>query len=241
VSDEKRKYRNGVKFVCDAIWACGRNAVDLSSAATNALSAGNHALALSIAVLALEELGKATMIDGLLFAKAGDHKTKVFEDGHRRHPKKLERVPALHMWLQKVALVDPRSASDDTFKQALQISYSMDREVLQRVSELLGPAHGFESLGKWKQRGFYVSVDGGGAAELPSQAVPRELADQVVLLAQRLAGSTDFILRENYELYRSMVERIRGKMTEQDHQSLENAAREAVKDEDDSGEGSLGH
>jgi hypothetical protein len=38
-----------------------------------------------------------------------------------------------------------------------------------------------------------------------------------------------------------MVERIRGKMTEQDHQSLENAAREAVKDEDDSGEGSLGH
>jgi hypothetical protein len=97
VSDEKRKYRNGVKFVCDAIWACGRNAVDLSSAATNALSAGNHALALSIAVLALEELGKATMIDGLLFAKAGDHKTKVFEDGHRRHPKKLERVPALHM------------------------------------------------------------------------------------------------------------------------------------------------
>jgi hypothetical protein len=38
-----------------------------------------------------------------------------------------------------------------------------------------------------------------------------------------------------------MVEKIRGRMSEQDHLNIENAAREAVQDEDTSGERSLGH
>jgi AbiV family abortive infection protein len=60
--DKKRKYRSGVDFVVSDVRECCKNALGLATDAQATLDRGSHALALSIAVLALEELGKATMI-----------------------------------------------------------------------------------------------------------------------------------------------------------------------------------
>lgn len=45
--------------------------------------------ALSLAVLALEELAKLHAIDGLLFAKKDDHKVEIFKKSLRSHSENL--------------------------------------------------------------------------------------------------------------------------------------------------------
>lgn len=231
---EKRKYRNGVSFVVKAVRACCNNALGLAEDARNLLTSGNHALALSIAILSLEELGKATMIDGLLLAKPGDYKTQMFEQGHRRHPMKLERIPVLHIFVLTIAQLDPRWKSEPKFKRALAISIEKDRNLIKDILERLGSNDGFAALDSWKQRGFYVNVSGGGNPQLPSLSVPKDLSDAVVLLSHRLAAVFDFVMRDNYELYENMGLSVRKSLTDADHDALERAAHAYVSEVEDS-------
>jgi len=211
-----------VAFVADAIWGCYRNALSLAVEAQAIMARGNHALALSISIIALEELSKATFIDGLLFAKAGDDKTKMFESGYRRHERKLERVPYLHLFVMKVAMTcDSRWTGDPKFQQALAISTRLDQKIIDQISSTLGLGHGFESLDAWKQRGLYVNMTTGGLPEAPEKAIPRDLARDVVLLANRLATTFDFVMAENRGSYEKVAQEIRSKMSEDDHAQLE--------------------
>lgn len=71
----KRKYRSGLAPVLfREFTAAVTQGASLARSAERLLNEGDHALALSVAVLALEEIGKALLIDGLIFAKAGDEK-----------------------------------------------------------------------------------------------------------------------------------------------------------------------
>jgi AbiV family abortive infection protein len=62
----KRKFRSSLEFVEAGFRACLQNAQDLVSASQKLIAAELHAPALSVAVLALEELGKLFALDGLL-------------------------------------------------------------------------------------------------------------------------------------------------------------------------------
>jgi AbiV family abortive infection protein len=183
---------------------------------------------MSIGVLALEELGKATMIDGLLLAKPGDYKTEMFEKGHRQHPVKLMRIPGIHLWALVIARLDPRWGGNDPFQQAVAISVDRDREVMKEVLAQLGSTEGFSALDSWKQRGFYVNASSGGSPQAPASAVPKDLATSVVLLARRLATLVDFVIRENYERYEQFGQTARKTMTEADHEEMQNAATNMV-------------
>ena len=226
--ETKRKYRNGVSFVVDAIRECCKNALSLATDAQAVLDSGSHALALSIGVLALEELGKATMIDGLLLAKPGDYKTEMFEKGHRQHPVKLMRIPGIHLWAAVIARLDPRWGTNDPFQQAVAISVERDREIMKDVLAKLGSTEGFSALDSWKQRGFYVNASCGGSPQAPANAVPKELALSVVLLARRLTTLVDFVIRDNYERYEQFGQTARKTMTESDHEEMQNAATSMV-------------
>jgi hypothetical protein len=68
---DKRRYRNTLEFIQDGFRACWRNASDLVAASENLIDQGLHGPGLSLAVLALEELGKLCAIDGLTHRNAG--------------------------------------------------------------------------------------------------------------------------------------------------------------------------
>ena len=55
---DKRKYRNDLGFIEQGFRACWQNTQDLTNAAKHLLDNGLHAPALSLSVLALEEIGK---------------------------------------------------------------------------------------------------------------------------------------------------------------------------------------
>src|SRR6266851_5564071 len=75
---ETRKYRNSLEFIERGFQACWHNAQDLVLASKKLIDGELHAPALSLAVLALEELAKLCAIDGLLFARHDDHKSEAF-------------------------------------------------------------------------------------------------------------------------------------------------------------------
>ena len=66
---EKRRFRNSTQQVLAAVQACLRNAVQLGEAAIEQLHAERPGLAVALIVLALEELGKLILADGLAFAQ----------------------------------------------------------------------------------------------------------------------------------------------------------------------------
>jgi AbiV family abortive infection protein len=73
---EKRRFRNSTQQVVAAVQACLKNAVQLGVAATEQLHAQRPGLAVALIVLALEELGKLVLADGLAFAQPGDERAK---------------------------------------------------------------------------------------------------------------------------------------------------------------------
>jgi AbiV family abortive infection protein len=66
-SQRKRTYNEALGFVQSGFVACWRNASDLVSASKVLLDAGIHAPAVSLAVLALEEMGKLFAVERIRY------------------------------------------------------------------------------------------------------------------------------------------------------------------------------
>ena len=95
----KRRYRNNLDFVEAGLCACWRNANELVAASKNLIDRGQHAPALSLSVLALEELGKMCAIDGLVFARSNDDKAQRFDKSLRGHDVKLAALQLLPLFI----------------------------------------------------------------------------------------------------------------------------------------------
>ena len=147
----KRKYRNKLEFVEDAFKACWTNANDLIESAKLLLDKRFHGIALSISVLALEELGKLFCIDGLLFARSDDHKAQAYAKSLKSHSTKLSSLTLLPLLLGNIAKVDPRYESDARFSQAIVISMTDLKERGNSVFGLL-PNASFQDLDALKQQ-----------------------------------------------------------------------------------------
>lgn len=80
-----RKYRTSLDQVEDAFRACWKTAQQHVAASKVLKESDLHAQALSLAVLAIEELGKLFCVDGLLFARADDGRAKAFAKAQRDH------------------------------------------------------------------------------------------------------------------------------------------------------------
>lgn len=122
------------------------------------LDAKHHAVALSVSVLGMEEIGKMMFIDGLLFARSGDHKDENFRSGYRKHQWKLRFLDLFPMFVHSLAVVDPRYVTEDRFRLAMAISLSNLKQERARVAEGLGEGGDLTELDHWKQQGFYAGT-----------------------------------------------------------------------------------
>lgn len=213
-------YQNTTDFFIQAIKACWINAQSLSSEADAALKRGSHPLGLSLAVLALEEIGKLIAADGLLFAKPGDDRSRRFEKALRSHTLKLEVLDVFPLLVHALSLLDPRYQAKPKFRESLAITLTLDRELRSELAEWLGDDCALAKLDHWKQKGLYANLGPDGRLRTPQDTVPVALAEKVAMLAKRYVGTLNFLLRDNLERYRERAGSMRARVTEDELQTL---------------------
>lgn len=225
MSPDKRRYHSNLGFIEQGFRACWQNAQDLIACAKSLNDAGMHAPALSLSVLALEELGKLMALDGLLFARHDDSRSKYFKDSSRSHETKLGSIALFPLFLGSLMASDPRCGNDPAYAQA---NVSNIRNLQQDVNAILARLgnEGFRGLDKYKQCGFYVSTTSKGL-QAPRNNVDPKLAEMVYTLAWRSTTSVDVLLKEgNLERYIQQARNVRSKLTEAGHKELEQLGEE---------------
>jgi AbiV family abortive infection protein len=162
----KRRYRDTLDSIEGGFRACWHNANDLVAASKSLIDQGLHAPGLSLAVLALEEIGKLCAIDGLLFAQSNDHKSHTFGKSQRDHVTKLAALPVLPLLITNLSRVDPRRENKQAYAEALVITLHQLKSDGNAVLQLIQkedrcgadsrrrPRRVFSGLDKWKQQGF---------------------------------------------------------------------------------------
>lgn len=184
-----------------------------------------HAPALSLSVLALEELGKLMALDGLLLARHEDAKSKHFKDASRSHEIKLKSISPLPLFLANLMRSDPRNSNNPAYAEANVINMHNLQRDGNALLATLGD-EGFRGLDKYKQYGFYVSTTGKGL-QPPRNNVDPELASLVYTLAWRATTSVDFLLKGgNLQRYIQQARDVRSKLTEAGHAQLERLAEQ---------------
>ena len=221
----RRHYRNSLDFVADAFRACWANAKDLVTEAKLLSDHGHKARALSLSVLALEEIGKLFYADGLLYARADDPRAKAFAKSLKSHSTKLSALELLPLLLMNISSVDPRHSTEKRFVQAVFISVRDLKERGNAVFDLLGGDE-FSKLDYWKQVGFYAQPVG-SEFFVPNDAVPKEIAEAVFMLAWRATTTLDFLLKDgNLNRYIDVAREVRTKISEEQHAAMSAAGEE---------------
>ncbi|HXF81420.1 MAG TPA: AbiV family abortive infection protein [bacterium] len=193
---------------------CRRNSFALLRGADILLRNGHFPAALSLAVLALEEIGKMMHIDSLVFAKAGDERDAAFQAAFRSHPKKLEAINGFPYFLAYLATFKPKWAEDNVYVQQLRSVEIAFREQLTNVMKLLG-LRSLSDFDGWKQRGFYTSLNPNGVTEGPSDAIDDAKARPVVAFSGLVVESMDWIFELNFERYKAFVLQARGVVSDE--------------------------
>ncbi len=220
----RRHYRRSLEFVETGFRACWQNSLDLVAASRTLLDTGLHAPALSIAVLAIEELAKLCAIDGLLFARPEDDKDRRFRRSLKSHSAKLEMFEAFPFFIISLSVSDSRHGKDAAFDKAVPIMIQLLRDDRDAVQEYLKkPA--YTDLNTEKQTGFYVQQKDDDMVP-PRKAIDAKLARAVYRLAWRATTSVDFLLTAgNLERYLDNARKLRSQLSERQHQELERMGR----------------
>ena len=99
----KQSYTSSMDILEAGFVACWHNIRDLVASAKLLKEHGKHAPALSLSVLALEEIGKLIALDGLLLAIQGDDKSKLHRKVSRSHKEKLLSLELLPLLLDALS------------------------------------------------------------------------------------------------------------------------------------------
>jgi len=221
----KRRYRNSLEYVESGFKACWRNTQDLVEASNILLEKGFHAQALSLSVLALEELAKLRAIDGLLYARQDDHKSEAFVKAGRSHAAKLIMFEMVPLFLGNLAMTDPRYGRDEAFARTLVITIENLRRDGNEVMACL-EKDAFLRLDEFKQAGFYVSASEDGFVA-PRERIDHSFSEMVHRLAWRATSTVDFLLKNgNLKRYMDTGRRIRAALSEEQHEELERVGKE---------------
>jgi len=221
------QYRSPVDSIGEGIEACWLNALDLLKSAKLVKSQGHHALALSLAVLTMEEIGKMVMVDGLLFAKPGDERNKIFEGGFRSHKSKLGALDVFPFLLNYLCTLDPRYNTEQGFNLTLAIVLQQYKRERQALEPWLGPACDLRDLDLWKQRGFYTHFNLSGHFVRPAE-IDKDFSTAVVHLANRLVDAVNFILKDNITRYKERIHSLKEKLTEEQVLEIRKHAQDLV-------------
>jgi AbiV family abortive infection protein len=220
-------FENPVEFIGDVVEACWSNAVELIESAKQMKTQGRNGLAVSLSVLALEEVGKLHIMDGLLFAKPGDERSDLYEKGFRKHTIKLRVLDLFPLLLNYLCSFDPRYFSEDRFRLSLAIvvdQYKRDRTAL---APWLGPACDLVELDRWKQKGFYVHISENNHVEKPAE-IDEKMAAAVLQLAVRIVDAVNFVMKDNIRRYRERTRELRRKLTPDEHAKIKDQALKTI-------------
>jgi AbiV family abortive infection protein len=221
----KRRYGKSLEFVRAGFLACLQNAKDLVAASKVLIDSGYLAPALSLSVLALEEIGKLIAIDGLLFARADSDRAGKAMKADRSHIVKLQALAVVDMMVAKTSLVDPRNCVEGPYATALAVILQQLEAAKHAVLDLL-PGRDFQLLNRMKQEGFYVGTDQEKFI-CPRDVVDPALSKAVYNFAWAAAGAMATVLSgDNLERYFDMAASIQSRSTEQSHQHDEFIGRQ---------------
>ena len=227
---ERRRFRNNTGQVVAAVQACLKNAVQLGEAATEQLRAQRPGLAVALIVLALEEVGKLVLADGLAFAQPGDERATRFEEALRKHKTKLEVLDLFPFSVPYFAQFDPRFENEEKFQRAILISLNGTKQTRAELAKWLGEDWSFQSLDAWKQRGFYAHFGDGSSLRAPNDAMDSEFAAKMVQFGIVLINFIDFPLRENFRRYGEFLEGVRAKWSEQGYRDLQERVQQGLEE-----------
>jgi AbiV family abortive infection protein len=220
-----RRYAKSLEFIQAGFLACLQNARDLVAASKILMDSGYQAPALSLSVLALEEIGKVIAIDGLLFARPDSDRAAKSTKADRSHIVKLQALAVVDMMVEKASLVDPRNRVEGAHATALAVILQQLQAAKHAVLDLL-PDKDFQLLNRMKQEGFYISADQEKFI-CPRDVVNPALSKAVYNFAWAAAGAMTTVLSgDNLERYFNMAASIRQKSTEQSHQRDELVGRQ---------------
>ena len=221
-------YSYSTDFVLDAFTKAYETAQTNSEAATTLKERGLLGPATSLAVLALEEVGKMVLLDGLLFARGGDERHRRFTKGHRTHITKLDALELFPLFLAYLATIDSRE-SEPRYNQTMAIVQTKLKQRRQTVTDLVGDDFKLTMLDALKQKGFY-SHHVGTACCSNQDGISPELADAVISLVRCIVDSLQFVLRVSFGNYRQQFFTLRSKL---DEAALSEIREQAVKIVDD--------
>lgn len=197
-------YRSPVEIIAEGVEACWLNALDLQSAAEHLKDRGQHAIALSLCVLALEEVGKIYLLDGLLFARPGDERSKLFERGFRSHEKKLLLLNMFPILLLYFSRFNPHFRSEPELQQKLDTTVQLYKEERQALAPWLGSESSLTALDMWKQHGFYTHFNETGRVVRPTE-ITEEFSAAVFRFTSRIVDGVNFVLKDGIKSYKEWV------------------------------------
>lgn len=222
---KKQSYTSSMDVLEAGFIACWQNIRDLVASARLLKEHGKHAPALSLSVLALEEIGKLIALDGLLLAVQGDDKSKLQRKVSRSHKDKLLSLELFPFLLDGLSRRDPRYESEDRFRLAFSIGVKNLKDAGNTVMSLLGE-NSFTALDLEKQKGFYASLEQLSVVA-PKDAVSKELSEAVCKFVELADGNLNFALKDgNLDRYLSVFRQVREKMSRQDHEEIQRIARD---------------
>lgn len=227
---DKRRFRNNTEQVVTAVQACLKNSVQLGKAAAEQLDAQRPGLAVALIVLALEELGKLLLADGLAFAQPGDERAKCFEDALRKHKTKLEVLDLFPFSVPYFARFDPRFETEEKFRQAIEISLTGTQTTRAELHRWLGNDWSFQDLDEWKQRGFYAHLTDGSSLKAPNDEMDPEFAAKLVQFGNVLINFVDFPMRNNFHRYRELLDGVRAHWSEEGYRHIQELVQQGLEE-----------
>ncbi len=192
---------------------------------------GNPQLAVSTAILSLEEVGKMFLIDGLLFSREGDSRYKNFKDGFRSHKMKLDAVECFPLFVYYIAQLDPRLKTTPAFSQTIAVILTRMKGLRNRLNEVFDPSFTLRDLDIVKQKGFYAHESSGNDFKATDELISEEQAKAVVEFAYNSIDLLRFLLKDNLERYRKRISELRANVNEKLLHYIRTEATKIVEEE----------
>jgi AbiV family abortive infection protein len=221
-------YQASLDMIADGMEACWRTAVNTVEAASILKSHGHNGLCLSLSVLAMEEIGKLILIDGLLFARPNDERSELYDKCFRAHKSKLLSIDVFPLFLNYLSTLDPRHGKDKAFALAVALCIKQYKEQRLSLAKWIGKECDLQKLDFWKQRGFYTHYTERRFVS-PSE-IDQVFCESVYLLSYRIVDSVTFLLKNNLIRYKEHIRTSRERLSEKEIIEIRQEAQRCVED-----------
>lgn len=225
-ADNPNMFSLDAHFMLDAFSKAYESAISNYDAAVALAESGRHAQATSIAIAALEEIGKMMLIDDLLFARTGGERYQrhYYKDGQLAHHVKLDALELYPHFLNSLTTADPRR-NEMGYKHMMATVCSHFVTKRQKLVDLVREDFVFLHLGALKQQGL-CSHEADRAVRANREAVDLEVSKAIVALAGCITATFRLVLGPSLDHYRILfrdlqekghetyLETIRGEATE---------------------------